>query len=193
MTVEGFEEELTEQFATLSEELESHVLARLLLECEPFSAYRFEIDSSTIRGLLHVFRTDHRLWADFQAAVCAHRRQTHWSMLVENVHAVGSLTGKQNLLDYLINCPGRDDRRATGDLLNDLGGEIAFCQELADRRDLAKRVNRAIGFPLIDGLLLRGLTYVLGENTCLLDALRALVGQSAGVAGLLQSSPPEDL
>ena len=46
---------------------------------------------------------------------------------------------------------------------------------LADRRNLAVRVCKAAGFPLIDGLTMRGLPFALAVDTELLLAWSSLV------------------
>jgi hypothetical protein len=175
-----FVEDLTQRFAVLSALIEDHIFAQMLVSGDTFCTCHFDIDVPTICGLVHAFQIDKCLWADFQAAVQAHRKSTHWHTLLEHVYVVGSLMGKLRFLDHSLSCPSPNDRRLVAERLNSLDGEIAYCQDLADRRDLAKRVTRAIGFPLIDGLTLRGFTYVLAEHPALLFALRALVGHSAG-------------
>lgn len=180
--------ELTQRFAAIREMIEAHILAQMLAGGDTFYSYRFEIDVATIRGLIHVFQVDERLWVDVHTAVQAHRELTHWTMLPEHVYAVGNLMGKLMLLEQSLSCHARDDRRLIAEHVNGIDGEIGFCEDLADRRDLAKRVNRAIGHPLIDGLSLRGLTYVLGVHAGLLDALRALVEQSRRTVAVSDSN-----
>jgi len=71
-----------------------------------------------------------------------------------------------------------EERRRLAEFLNCLDGEIAYCLERADRRGLAARINEAAGFPLIDGLTMRGLTYVLGEQAPLWLYFQGLVESS---------------
>jgi hypothetical protein len=173
--LERFAEELAQRFAALNERIEAHVLAQMLSGRSTFHAYRFEMDAPTIRALMGAFEADACLWADFQRAVRAHRQPTHWQMLLEHVCTIGKLQGKLKLLEHSTSCAAPRNRRHIAEHLNGIDGEIAFCQDLADRRDLAKRVNTALDIPLIDGLTLRGLTYVLGEQPPLFSDLQALV------------------
>jgi hypothetical protein len=74
-----------------------------------------------------------------------------------------------------------EDRRRLAEYFNFIDGEIALCRKLADRRSLAARINKAAQWPLIDGLTLRGLTFVFGENDELWHEFEALV-DAAGTA-----------
>jgi hypothetical protein len=78
-------------------------------------------------------------------------------------------------------CP--DDRRLLAHRLNCLDGEIAVRHVLADRRNLAERVNKAAGCPLIDGLTMRALTFVLAEHADLWREFQALVVPSLPTLG----------
>lgn len=168
-------DQLAERFADLSEAVESHILAEMISGGDTFYAYRFEADIVTMTGLVAALRSDRGLWTDFQCAVEGFRPSTHWTVLLEHVYTLGNVQGKLKLLEQGISCPSEDDRREVAAYLNRLDGEVATLQELADRRGLAMRVNRAAGFPLINGLTMRGLTFVLGDDVELWHAFRSLV------------------
>jgi hypothetical protein len=173
---EAFADRLAQRFAALSDLIEGYVLAERISAGDTFCSYHFEIDAPTLRGLGALFQADTLLWADFRRAVQDHRKFMHWTMLVEHVYEVGNLEGKLRLLEQGVSCPSTGDRRRLAAHLNCLDGEIGLCRELADRRGLAARIRRAAGFPLLDGLNLRGLTYVLGEHADLWHDFQALVG-----------------
>jgi hypothetical protein len=173
--VREFVDEVHQLFAQMSILLESEVVAQMVAVGDTFCSYRFEIDVATVYGLVHVFRADERLWTDFCDAVRAHRTWTHRIILMEHVYSISKLTGKLLLLENSSIGRATDGRLQMAEHLNAIDGEIAYCHELADRRDLAKRVNDQIEFPLIDGLSMRGLTYLLGERGELFESLRIFV------------------
>jgi hypothetical protein len=108
--------------------------------------------------------------------------------LLEHVYAVGQLLGKLKLLEQGLSCPSPDDRKRLAEHLNNLDGEIAVCRHLADRRDLARRINANVEIPLIDGLCVRGLTYILGGKPELRHAFRTLViGARGAFTGCLMT------
>src|SRR5262245_49447051 len=76
-------DEVQQLFGEMSILLESDVVAQMVTPGDTFCSYRFEIDASTISGLVHVFRADERLWLDFSDAVRAYRTWTHWVVLME--------------------------------------------------------------------------------------------------------------
>jgi hypothetical protein len=121
------------------------------------------------------FQEDAQLWTDLQNAVLAHRPEHHWRTLVEFVCEIAHLNGQLYYLEQGFSCPCPEDRRLLAHRLNCLDGEIAVRHVLADRRNLAERVNKAAGYPLIDGLTMRGLTFVLGEQSDLWRDFQALV------------------
>jgi hypothetical protein len=174
----AFAEKLAPRFAALSERIEEQVLSEMLSGGDTFCSYHFEIDGLTIQNVVGLFQGHSRLWADFERAVQAFRKTTHWAMLLEHVYQVGKLLGKLRLLEQGLADHAAEDRRRLADHLNALDGEIAFCQELADRRNLAGQINEAAGFAIMDGLTLRGLTYVLGERPDLWQDLQGLVESS---------------
>jgi hypothetical protein len=98
---------------------------------------------------------------------------------LEHVYTVARLEGKLRMLEQGISCPAPDDRHRLTEYLNSLDGEIAFCKHMADRRQLAARVNCAAGLPLIDGLSMRGLTFALGEEPDLWAGFQGLIQPSA--------------
>ncbi|HZZ82168.1 MAG TPA: hypothetical protein VFE62_26960 [Gemmataceae bacterium] len=175
-----FVDQLASCLATINERIEAHVLSQMIAGGDVYYSPYFEFDLVTVMDLCKVLSADPALWADFRRAVEAHRPSTHWTILLEHVHGVGQVTGKLKLLEQGLSCPAADDRRRLAEHLNCLDGEIGLCRLLADRRDLAMRINANAGFPLTDGLSVRGLTYVLGEHPCLLDALQVLVEQNRG-------------
>jgi hypothetical protein len=162
-------------FADLSERVEACILAQMISGGDSYYSYRFEVDVLTLQGLGEILRADAPLWADFRRVVLDFRASLHWTKLLEHVYEVGNLEGKVKFLGQGLSCPSAEDRRRLAAHLNCLDGEIGFCRELADRRNLAGRISRAAGFPLIDGLSLRGLAYVLGEHADLWHDFRSLV------------------
>jgi hypothetical protein len=97
---------------------------------------------------------------------------------VEHVFTVGNLEAKLNLLEQEQALTTGEDRRLLAERVNFVDGEIAFCRDLADRRDLAARVNGAADFPVVDGLTMRGLTYLFGEDSALWHDFQGLVAES---------------
>jgi hypothetical protein len=174
-TGEKFVGELGQRLATMGELIEATILARMLSGGDTFCAYRFELAAVTLRGLMQALQRDARLWGDFRRTIEAHRPATHWTMLLEHVYTVGNLLGKLKLLEPLLACRAPEDRRQLAEQLNRIDGEVTFCQHLADRRNLAARINQALEFPLIDGLTLRGLIFVFGDDASLWSDFQALV------------------
>src|SRR5262245_52679114 len=132
-----FVDDVQQHFADMSVSIESDVLAQMVAIGDTFCSYRFEFDVATIRGLVWAFQSDNCLWTDFCDAVRSHRKWTHWLALMEHVYGISKLTGKLLLLENSIQSHTTNDRLQMADYLNALDGEIAFCQDLADRRDLA--------------------------------------------------------
>jgi hypothetical protein len=144
--------------------------------------FHFEIDVETVRRLGESLSRNSRLWCDFQRAIQAHRRSTHWTMLVEHVYSVSQLQGKLRFLELGLSCQSAHERRRLAEHINCLDGEIGLCQDLADRRDLAARINKDANLPLIDGLTLRGLTYVFGEHADVWRDFQSLVEKTVVAA-----------
>src|SRR5262245_44792322 len=96
-------------------------------------------------------------------------------MLLEHAETVGKLLGKLGILEQIRAPESLELRQGWAEHLNCIDGEISFCQELADRRGLATRVNNEIGVPVIDGLTLRGLLYVLGGSAEIWRKFRTFV------------------
>jgi len=167
--------ELGRSLAALGVMIEASIFDHMLSCEDTFCAYRFELEAFTLRGLTQALQCDARLWEDFRRAIEAHRPATHWTMLLEHVYTVGNLHGKLKLLERSLTYTAPIDRRRLAEHLNSLDGEMCFCQHLADRRDLAGRINEAMDFPLIDGLMLRGITFVLGEDESLWRDFQSLV------------------
>jgi hypothetical protein len=94
---------------------------------------------------------------------------------VEFTYEIGNLEGQLRILQTYLASPCPDERERLARRLNELDGEIAARHVLADRRNLAGRVCKAAGFPLIDGLTMRGLTFVLAVDRELLLAWSSLV------------------
>ncbi len=170
-----FVDQLTSYLATLNEHIEAHILGQMLNGGDVYYSPYFEFDLVTVTDLCKVFSADPALWSDLRHAVDAHRQKTHWTVLLEHVYAVGQLTGKLKLLEQGLSCPCAEDRRRLAEHLNCIDGEIELCRHLADRRDLAMRINANSDFPLTDGLSLRGLTYIFGEQPELWIAFQRLV------------------
>jgi hypothetical protein len=173
---ETFADRLAQRFAALSDQIEGYIFAKKISRGDSYCSYHFEINAQTLQGLGAIFQADALLWADFRRAVQDHRKLMHWTMLVEHVYDVGRLEGKLRLLEQGLSCPSAEDRRRLAAHLNCLDGEIGLCRDLADRRGLAARIRKAAGFLFVDGLNLRGFTYVLGEHADLWHDFQALVG-----------------
>jgi hypothetical protein len=169
---------LLECFADTGELIEDHLRDLMISRRDAFCSYFFDIDVWTIRGLVAVFQADSPIWIDFRRAIQSHRRAIHWATLAEHVHEVGTLLARLALLQTDLSRGSADDRRRVAAQLNFMDGEIAVCRDMADRRDLAMRISRASGFTLIDGLTLRGLTYILGEHPTLWNDFQLLVENS---------------
>jgi hypothetical protein len=174
-----FVDHLASRLAAINEHIEAHILSQMIGGGDVYYSPYFEFGLVTVTDLCKILSADVMLWSDFQRAVESHRQKTHWTVLLEHVYAVGQLTGKMKLLEQGLSCPSADERRRLAEHLNCLDGEIGLCRHLADRRDLAMRINTNAGFPLTDGLSLRGLTYIFGEQPELWSAFQPLVFVSA--------------
>jgi hypothetical protein len=172
---DAFAPRLAQVFAALTRRVEEQIWEQLLSAGDTLCNYCFEVDAQTLRGLVARLQEDAQLWTDVQNAVLAHRADRHWTMLVEFVYEITNLQGTLYYLEQGFSslCPG--DRWRLANRLNCLDGEIAIRHDLADRRNLAGRVNKAANFPMIDGLTMRGLTFVLAEHADLWREFRALV------------------
>jgi hypothetical protein len=172
---DAFADRLAQHLAALSAKIEDCILTQMISGGDSYCSCCFEVEVLTLRGLGEIFQADPLLWTDFRRAVQDFRASLHWTKLLEHVYEVGNLEGKLRLLQQGLSCPSAEDRRRLASHLNCLDGEIDLCRELADRRNLAGRISRAAGFPLIDGLTLRGLTFVLGEHADLWNDFQSLV------------------
>jgi hypothetical protein len=170
---------LAQCFAAINESVEAQILDQMIGGGDSFCAFRFELNLETLAGMCRVLSRNSQLWADFQGAVQAHRTETDWTTMVEHVFTVGNLEGKLRLLEQWLRCSSAEDRRQLAGHLNFIDAEIALCRELADRRNLAARINDETDFPLVDGLTLRGVTYILGEHRDLWREFQSLVEQAA--------------
>jgi hypothetical protein len=168
-------ERVAQHFETIGFLAEDRILSQMIQSGDVFCSYHFEADADTLRRLSEILTADRYLWADFRHAVEAHREARHWTALVEHVFEIGKLEGKLRFLEQGLSCLCPIERRALASQLNSIDGEMAVCRDLADRRNLAARVNRTAESPLIDGLTVRGLTYVFGEDPGLWQAFRAIV------------------
>ncbi len=172
---EAFTDQLARRFTSLSDKIDATILAQMISGEDVLYCLRFELDAPAVGGLVKVFRSDSRLWHDFTRAIASHRQLTHWKTLFEDTHEVGNLQGKLKLMEAGLSSSSAEDRSRRAKQLNCIDGEIAYCRDLADRQGLASQVCRLAGFPLIDGLTMRALTYVLGEHGKLWQELQALV------------------
>jgi hypothetical protein len=175
---DGFAACLAQSLSALSLRAEEEVLYQLISAGDTYCTYHFEVDAQTLRALVAVFQEDAQLRTDLQNAVAAHRPDRHWKALVEHVYEIANLNGQLHLLGLGFSFPRPEDRRRLANSLNYLDGEIAARHVLADRRNLAERVNKAAGYPVIDGLTMRGLTFVLAEHPNLWRGLQELIEPS---------------
>jgi hypothetical protein len=166
---------LAQSFTALSRRIDEQVLTQRICGGDTYCACRFVLEAGTLRDVVRTFRDDQRLWTDFLSAVRAHRPERHWETLVEFVYEIGNLQGQLWVLGRRLRCPCPQERKRLARRLNELDGEIAVRHVLADRRNLADRVCTAASIPLIDGLTMRGLTFVLAEDGELLSAWASLV------------------
>jgi hypothetical protein len=176
-----FAEDVARHFETITFLAEDHILSQMIQSGDIFCSYHFEVDPATLREVREILHADPDLWADFRNAVEAHRESRHWPAILDHVFEIGKLEGKLRTLEQGLSCPCPEERRTLADQLNCIDGEITVCRDLADRRNLASRVNQAAGFPLIDGLTIRGLTYVFGEDATLWRLFRSIVEGGDGV------------
>jgi hypothetical protein len=158
--------------------IEEQNLEPMSLCGELFCTIHFDFDEPIASNVIAILASDPALWSDFQHAVRAHRPSTHSTMLLEHVFAIGKLLGKSLTLDQGLYNSARADRRQLSEYLNSLDGEIAFCRDLADRRSLAARINCNAGSPIIDGLTLRALTYVFGDDPELWREFQSMVAEA---------------
>jgi hypothetical protein len=168
-------ERLAPHLLALSVQIEDTILAQMLKGEDTFCSYRFDVDVGMICGMVEMLREDARLRTDFREAVEAYRRSTHWQVLLERIYKLGNLQGKLRLLEREVTCYPPEERGRLAEHLNCLDGEIALCQDLADRRQLASRISAGAGYPLIDGLTIRGMTYILGDHLELWRTFQSLI------------------
>jgi hypothetical protein len=185
---DAFAARLAHSFTVLSLRAEDHILEHLISAGDTLSTFPFEVDAQTLRSLVTRFQEDARLWTDVQNAVHAHRLDRHWQTLVEFIYEIANLHGQLCYLEQRFSCPCPEDRRRLASWLNSLDGEIAVRQVLADRRNLAERVNKATGYPMINGLTMRGLTFVLADSPDLWQEFQAFVEPSLATTGRRDSS-----
>src|SRR5262249_38825288 len=138
-----------------------------------FASLRFEIGAHALGQMTTILSSRPRLWADFQQAIQAHRETTHRTILLEHAVFVGKLQTTLHWLERQIGLSPRDTRQGLVYFANRVDGEIGWARDMADRRDLAERINEQAGIPLIDGLSMRALTYALGEDPDLWRDLQA--------------------
>jgi hypothetical protein len=172
----AFADQLARRLAALSAKIEACILTEMISGGDTYCSYHFEVDAPTLRGLGEVFRADPVLWEQFQRVVYDYRPWLHWTKLLDHVYEVGNLEGKLKMLEQGLSCPAAQDRRRLAAYLNCIDAEVGLCRELADRRGLAGRISQAAGYPLMDGLSLRGLAYVLGEDADLWQEFQSFVG-----------------
>lgn len=168
-------ERIAWQFVVINAAIEAETVVRTVAEDCAGCLFQFEVDGDTVDAIVDVLSTDADLWHDFTSAIEAHRPSTHWSVLVGHALAVGQLTAKLSLLEQRLLGPSAEDRRQLAEQLNCVDGEIGLCRHLADRRHLATRINEHAGFPFIDGLMVRGLSFILGEYAGLWRDFQVLV------------------
>jgi hypothetical protein len=147
-----------------------------------FCLFRFEIDADTVGRICEILVEDADLRRALERAIQAHRSSSHWTTLVEHVLAVDQLQAKLACLEHGLSHFPADGRKQLVEQINCIDGEIGLCRRLADRRNIAARINERAGFPVIDGLTLRGLTFLLGEDEDLWRDLRPLLDGTAAMA-----------
>ena len=162
-------------FTARSRQLDEQVLSERVCGGDTNCTAQLAIEAGTLCDLVRTFREDRRLWTDFLNAIRAHHPERHWATLVEFTYEIGNLEGQLRILQTYLTSPCPDERERLARRLNELDGEIAVRHVLADRRNLAGRVCTAAGFPLIDGLTMRGLTFALAVDRELLLAWSSLV------------------
>jgi hypothetical protein len=170
-----FAARLAHSLAALSRRVKEQIPCQKIAGEDADYTFRFQIDAQTLRDLAAVLNEDRRLWTDFQNAIRAHQVDRHWRALVEFASEIGYLHGRLRNLEHGFSCRCLEYRRRLAIVLNCLEGEIAVRHVLADRRNLAGRVNKIAGYPVIDGLTMRGLTFDLAEHLDLWREFQALV------------------
>jgi hypothetical protein len=173
--VEALAARLGQLFTALSMQFDEQILSERICGGDAYCTVDIAIEAGGLRDLVNMLREDRVLWADFLNAIRAHRPDRHWSTLVEFVHEIGNLEGQLRILETCRRSPDPDERARLYRQLNELDGEIASLQILADRRNLAARTCKAAGVPLIDGLTMRALTFALAVDGDLLRAFTSLV------------------
>jgi hypothetical protein len=169
-------ERIALRFVAVNATMEAAILMQRSANDNPSVLFQFDVDAHTIERIAGILAQDADLWQTFQRAIQAHRPATHWAALLEHAIAVGQLQARLYFLEQGLLCSSKADRYFIAEHLNCVDGEIGLCRQLADRRDLARRINEISGFPFLDGLTLRGLTFLLGEHAELWRDFRALIG-----------------
>jgi hypothetical protein len=182
-----FTERLALCLTALHGAVEAHIRAHFVADGICFASVRFEIDTTATRQLARIFFDDRNLWGDFRRAIQAHRKATHFTILNEHALFIGQLQGRLEQLQIQLVMLPTGSREGLIHYLNRIDGETGLYRDLADRRDLACRINQNAGIPLIDGFSLRALTYVFGEHSDVWQDFQSLVGTSADMVEDRQS------
>lgn len=142
----------------------------------------FHVDGGVIGSIIGSFREDRALWSDFQRALepfaDPHTCKTQQAALESQALAVAELQGGITELQALLpQTLPVDQRQHLGRDLNRLQRELRRARHVENLSRLAERINRHLEMPFVDGLLLRALAQVFGDDLELWRAFRANVEQ----------------
>jgi hypothetical protein len=169
---------LAECFAPINEAVAATILARMCVEDHFAASYRFAVSAETVRQLTGILALDELLALDFREAVCANRQSLGEVDLVQHAIEVGRCQVQRDRLDVALRqVLSRVLRQRFARYLNEIDGCLGVKREGFAHGGLARRINRAAGAPIVDGLQLHGLVHVLAVFFPVWDEFQALVSE----------------
>jgi hypothetical protein len=129
----------------------------------------FHVDGGIVGSVIGSFREDRALWADFRRALAPYldalSHKTQQAAFRCQALAVADLqAGIVELQASLPQTLTADQRQQLRRDLNRLQRELRRARHVENLSRLAERINRHLEMPLVDGLLLRALAQVFGED-----------------------------
>jgi hypothetical protein len=170
---------LAECFAPINEAVATEILARICAEEHFLASYRFEVCTETVRQLTAILALDESLALDFRDVIWANRQSSNAADLVQHAIEIGRCLVLRERLDFALSqvvSPALRQRFAR--YLNEFDGGLGLQREAFAHGGLARRITRAAGAPIVDGLQLHGLLHVLAAHAPVWEAFRMVVAES---------------
>jgi hypothetical protein len=170
---------LVECLTPVNAVIASEILARMCAEEHFAASYRFEVSAETVRQLTGILALNETLALDFRDAVWASRQLPKLVELVQQAVAVGRYQVQRERLDLaMVQVRSPILRQRFARYLNEVDGELGMKREAFATGDLARRINRAAGALIVDGLQLHGLVHALAANPAIWEVFRAFSAES---------------